>query len=304
MSIVKLIFGRPKGSVYFIGSYREDGKELFLVDHGKRVTQSLMTNDKTFSRTVSPGQELQFEISDSQSGQDVLRFLKNHPIIKTEGYTNPNYNNTQDGKPFLILEIPHEKEKLVFSSLQEKLFVVDKIRQLSESDMFDLTYALAGDPRGKTPTQLYNDLVGEDLAGLATRKPKVTIAIFKLNRVEKEARIYAEKAIHMGVVSFESGLYKVADTILGKTKEDVATSFITNVKLFNEYVKKEVDSKEAEGRVLRAEKVFDPNDLPEDLRDLLGATTVENKAVKEIKGQVPKGKIKGTDPDPEPVAEN
>ncbi len=282
---ITLSSNKPKGGNAFSGSYKTGDKHWFLVEDvdGKRVTHKLEAGDRVFSRVFQPETVVSFEIPEGDNR--ILDFFKNHPHVMTEGYQNKNF---KPSVPSFRLDVPDERVEHQYKQLQQKVFVVDKVRTLSYEDMIDLAFALGGNPRDKEgslyqPKEVFTYLIGQQLDGLACKNVDRCISVWKLSKVEKAASVYAHKAIRYGIVSHEGGVYKTANVTLGSTIEQVIAHFKADADVFNNYIRPEVDLKEKEGLALREDRVFDPKDLPEDLRELLPAVMEKESAPKVTK---------------------
>ncbi len=273
----KLVLNKEKGSAYFPGTYQDKSNtnRILLKDKSKAVT-ALETNEESFRRTVNAGEILSFLIEDSPQGKSIVKWLKEHPLVVTEGFDNPN----RSGEPKFTLIIEHEKIDQDFANLRAQLTVISRITDMNDEELIDMAYALGGNPSKQDEKAIALSLIGSSLNGIAVSTLKSdgksglerAIEYFKMKKYESEALIYAKKAILNNIIIKEGTGYKVGNTHLGSTVAEIVAVFRTDADLFEGYVKREVD-KIDEGAVIarRNNKTFDPENLPDHLKEIIPA---------------------------------
>jgi hypothetical protein len=277
------VAGKVRGSLYLQGSYVDsDNTTRTLIDKGRRVVTGMLQPEQIpQGYRIDANSHKEIEISDSESGKAVLNWLKNHPMVFTPGYKNPNITV----KPMFELFIQSERIATDFRNIQEKLIVVDIVRKMSIEEMQDLCFALGGDPRNTSNEGVYIDLIGTSLNGRAVSKPIETLNFLKLKRSESVAMVYAQKAIRYGLAVKDTGVYKINNRTLGANAEQLASAFRADADLFDGYIKPEIDKLDKSG-IVAGEHLFDPMVIPEDLRDLIPAIVEKGTEVKSLATKV------------------
>jgi hypothetical protein len=260
---------KKRGSVFLQGTYvGTDNQTYTLVDNGTRVvTGVLESRDRVQTYILNPDKVQEFKIDDEKaSSLAVLKFLKNHPSVKCEGYDNPNVK----GEQMFELFIEHEKEQADYRRLQELCTVLDVVRDMSENEMRDLSFVLGGDPRGKSARSVFIDLIGTSFNGRAASNPIGALSYLKMKKAESEALIYANKAVRFGIAVKKDGAYYINERVMGSSIDQVAHMFRTDSDLFDGYIRKMVDDAEAADDKTRVgDKRFNPKTIPEDLKALI-----------------------------------
>jgi hypothetical protein len=262
-----LIPYRTRGNVSVVGSYRnrETDKELFLLSSGKKVVTSLEDTDRIFNYTFEEGQALTITLEDDDFSQKaVLDFWKNHPLVETDGYLNPNLVTAQ-----FKFEIKSEKVRVEYEELLKKLTAVSKVSSMSYEEQMNLAFALGLDPRGMNEKEVYLKLIGLTLNGMAIAKKDEVFNYLTIRTVERMATDYAHKAIAYNIVTKEGSVYKIAGRNAGTTKDSVISLILSDSEMFENYIKPEVDKMDANS-ILKFE-TLNPLELPEEIKNLLPA---------------------------------
>ena len=269
----QLIPQRQRGNVTIVGSYknRNTDKEVFLLSSGKKVVTTLGETERVYQYTFESGFPLEIILDEDDFAEKaVIDFWKNHPLVFTDGYTNPNLI-AQHFK----FEIKNEKIRVDYDSLIGKLEVVSEVSNMDFANQFNLAFALGGDPRGMSEKELYLYLVGLTLNGIAVARRDFVKAYLATRQNEKVATIYANKAISYGIITKDQSVYKVAGQNAGTSIDSVIALILTNSDLFDNYIKPEVDKYDKE-EIMKFETV-DSLEIPEELKDLLPVSTATNK---------------------------
>ena len=269
----QLIPLRTRGNISIVGSYRDkkSDKELFLLHTGKKVVSHLDENERVFQYSFEAGYPLTLSF-DEDDFQDkaVIEFWKNHPLVKTEGYTNHNLVSEQ-----FTFEIRDEKVKVEYDALLSKLECVSIVSSMTDKERRDLTYALGSDPREMSPKEIYNHLIGLTLNGIAIAKRDSVFVFRKVRGEERVATIYANKAIQFGIVKQEGVVYKIGGRNLGTTIDAVVATIIADTELFENYIKPEVDRLEKDD--LAKMETIGELVIPDELANLIPALSAKEK---------------------------
>lgn len=269
----QLIPQRTRGNISIVGSYRDKktDKELFLLHTGKKVVSHLEENERVFQYSFEAGYPLTLSF-DEEDFQDksVIDFWKNHPLVKTEGYVNPNLVSEQ-----FTFEIKEERVKVEYDSLLSKLECVSIITTMTDKERRDLTFALGSDPRNMSSKEVYIHLIGLTLNGIGIAKRDSVFIFKKVRSEERVATIYANKAIQLGIVKQEGVVYKIGGRNLGTTVDAVVSAILADQELFENYIKPEVDRIEKD-ELSQIETVEDLK-LPAELENLIPALTASEK---------------------------
>jgi hypothetical protein len=264
---------RTRGSITIVGSYRDrkTDKEKFLLSNGKKVVSALEEKDRVFQHTFESGYPLTFNFND-EDFQDsaVIEFWKNHPLIKTDGYENPNFVAEQ-----FVFEIKEEKVRVEYEALLSKLKAVHIISSMTERERRDLTFALGSDPRTMSTKEVYLHLVGLTLNGIAIAKRDSVFVFNQIRGIERIATIYANKAVQLGIVKKEGVIYKVGGRNLGGSVDAVISAIIADSELFENYIKPEVDRVEKDE--LAQMETITELEIPKELENLIPAITASEK---------------------------
>tara|TARA_R110000868_G_C10938662_1_gene766883 strand:- start:2232 stop:3080 length:849 start_codon:yes stop_codon:yes gene_type:complete len=264
---------RKRGNITIVGSYRDNktDKELFLLASGKKVVTSLLEQDRVFQHTFEEAFPYEFTFDSDQFAEvAVLDFWKNHPLIKTEGHSNPNMIAEQ-----FHLVIKQEKTKVDFEELKKRLEVVGIISQMSYQEQYNLMFAIGGDPRDMEPMELYLALVGLNLNGLGVAKKAEVKRHISIQGLEKVATIYANKAIKYGIVTRDQSVYKIGGRNAGTSIDSVIALVCADADLFENYIKPEVEKLDNQEVTKFKEKEI--LDLPEEIKNLIPVSVMGEK---------------------------
>jgi hypothetical protein len=270
---------RTRGSVTIVGSYRDKktDKEKYLLSNGKKVVLVLDEKDRVFQHTFEAGYPLSFTFDDNDFvDQAVIEFWKNHPLVKTEGYDNPNFVAEQ-----FIFEIKEEKVRVDFEALISKLSCVENVSKMTGMERRDLTFALGSDPRGMSDKEVYLHLIGLTLSGIAIAKRDMVSTYLSVRSNERIATIYANKAVSYGIVKKEGSVYKIGGRNAGMNIDSVVSLILSDSDLFENYIKPEVDKYDS--MEVKNIETIDELNIPQDLADLLPVnTSIEKKEAKKV----------------------
>jgi hypothetical protein len=269
----QLIPQRTRGNISIVGSYRDkkNDKELFLMHSGKKVVSHLEENERVFQYSFESGYPLTLSFDDEDfSDKSVIEFWKNHPLVFTEGYTNPNLVSEQ-----FTFEIKEERIKVEYEALLSKLECVSIVSSMTDRERRDLVFALGSDPRGMSSKELYIHLIGLTMNGIAIAKRDSVFVFRKVRGEERVATIYANKAVQLGIVRQEGVVYKIGGRNLGTTIDAVVSAIIADSELFENYIKPEVDRLEKDE--LSQIETIGELELPKGFENLIPAITAAEK---------------------------
>lgn len=270
---------RTRGSVTIVGSYRDKktDKEKYLLSNGKKVVLTLDEKDRVFQHTFEAGYPLSFSFDDNDFVDlAVIEFWKNHPLVKTEGYDNPNFVAEQ-----FIFEIKEEKVRVDYEALISKLNCVENVSKMTGMERRDLTFALGSDPRGMSDKEVYLHLIGLTLSGIAIAKRDIVSTYLSIRSNERIATIYANKAVSYGIVKKEGSVYKIGGRNAGMNIDSVVSLILSDSDLFENYIKPEVDK--LDSMEVKNTETVDELNIPQELADLLPVnTSSEKKEAKKI----------------------
>lgn len=270
---------RTRGSVTIVGSYRDKktDKEKYLLSNGKKVVLTLDEKDRVFQHTFEAGYPLSFSFDDNDFVDlAVIEFWKNHPLVKTEGYDNPNFVAEQ-----FIFEIKEEKVRVDYDALISKLNCVENVSKMTGMERRDLTFALGSDPRGMSDKEVYLHLIGLTLSGIAIAKRDIVSTYLSIRSNERIATIYANKAVSYGIVKKEGSVYKIGGRNAGMNIDSVVSLILSDGDLFENYIKPEVDK--LDSMEVKNTETVDELNIPQELADLLPVnTSSEKKEAKKI----------------------
>lgn len=229
----------PKGSFTLAGEYKDkkSRKHLFLVDEGKRVvTDYEIDSHRIHNFTLSDGQPITVEYDDEIPNElAIVNFLKNHPFAVTEGYENSNFV-----RGIFRVHLEHEKTEIEVDKLQNNLEIALKVLSMSFEQKYDLAFALGLNPSKMTHSELVVLLIGANLTGTAITDSKTFNLFYDGIDSNKRAFVYGNKAIALGIISFNEGYYKVGGRTIGSTQKDVIDLCLSDKEFFNGFVVPEV----------------------------------------------------------------
>ena len=269
----QLIPQRTRGNISIVGSYRDkkNDKELFLLHTGKKVVSHIEENERIFQYSFESGYPLTLSFDDEDfQDKSVIEFWKNHPLVFTDGYSNPNLVSEQ-----FTFEIKEERVKVEYEVLLSKLECVSIVSSMTDKERRDLVFALGSDPRGMSLKEVYIHLIGLTLNGVAIAKRDSVFVFRKVRGEERVATIYANKAVQLGIVKQEGVVYKIGGRNLGTTIDAVVSAIIADSELFENYIKPEVDRLEKD-ELSQIETIGDL-ELPKGLENLIPAITAAEK---------------------------
>lgn len=229
----------PKGSFTLAGEYKDkkSRKHLFLVDEGKRVvTDYEMEDHRIHNFILTDGQPLTVEYDDEIPNElAIVNFLKNHPFSVTEGYENANFV-----RGIFRVHLEHEKTEYEVEKLENNLEITLKVLSMTFEQKYDLAFALGLNPSRMTHSELVVLLIGANLTGSAIVDSKTFNQFYDGIESNKKAFVYGNKAIALGIISYNDGYYKVAGRTIGSTQKDVIDLCLSDKEFFNGYVVPEV----------------------------------------------------------------
>lgn len=275
---VKIIPLRKRGSVTITGSYVDSktGRHVYLIADGRKVVGQLDQGDRIFQHTFENGMPLTVKFDDSEYGdQQIINFWKNHPLVQTAGYVNPNIM-----LPTFEFEIRNERVKVDYDAVVSKLKCVQTVSQMNVRERRDLCFALGSDPRDMNDMEIYVHLIGLTLDGIAIAKRDQVSKFTAVRKVEQAATIYANKAIKYGIVIRDGAVYRVGGRNLGGSVDSVIATLLADEEFFDNYIRIEVDRIDKD-ELAQAELIDDPllAGLPEGLAELLPVnSSLEKKA--------------------------
>jgi len=264
---------RQNGNISIVGSYKDKrtDKEVFLISGGKKVVNSLDEKDKVYSYVFESGLPLELSYDpDDFKDQAVIDFWKNHPLVETDGYDNPNFVMTE-----FTLEIKEEIIDYNYNLLMDEIRCIAEVIDMTEEQRRDLTFALGYDPREFSNKEVFLNLIGIDLDGYAIEDMDLVANYLKTKGAEKTATVYANKAIVYGIIRKEGSVYKISGRNAGTTIDSVISFLITDKDVFENYIKPEVDKLDSSPEI-KAQEV-DPLDLPDEIKNLIPATEAKKK---------------------------
>lgn len=272
----QIIPQRKRGNITIVGSYRDNktDREVFLLASGKKVVTSLLESDRVFQHTFEEAQPYEFSFDEANFQEiAVLDFWKNHPLVKAQGHENPNLIAEQ-----FELVVKQEKVKVDFDELSKRLEVVGIVSRMSYQEQYNLLFAIGGDPRDMEPMELYLAHIGLTLNGLAIAKKAEVKRFMAVAGVEKQATVYAHKAIKYGIVTKDQSVYKIGGRNAGTSVDAVIALISSDSDLFENYIKPEVDKRDKEE--ITKFKESEILDLPDEIMQLIPANgAVEKRKV-------------------------
>lgn len=267
----RLIPQRVRGTATLVGSYkdRKTDKELNLLSNGKKVVNLLAEKDRVFQHTFEEGYPLTITLDETDfQEKTVIEFWKNHPLVETDGYENPNLVSPQ-----FVFEIKSERIRVEHEVLLDKLLTVSVITSMDEQERRDLVFALGSDPREMNSMEVFNHLIGLTLNGIGIAKRKEVKLFSRVKGIEKDASVYANKAVQYNIVKKEGSVYKISGRTLGTDIDSVVSMIMSDSELFENYIKPEVDKHESD--MIQPEKL----DIPEEIKELLPVESATRKRV-------------------------
>ena len=270
-----LIPQRTKGNVSIVGSYRDKktDKEMYLMMSGKKVVTMLEESDRVYQYTFEEGFPLTLNL-DNEDFQEkaVIQFWKNHPLVFTDGYVNPNLIAQQ-----FKFEIKEERIQNEFNELIGRLECIGQVSSMSYEEQMNLAFALGSNPRNMSAMEVYLHLVGLTLNGIAIARKDYVKNYLGVRSNERSATVYANKAITYGIVEKDGPVFKVGGRNAGTSVDSVVAAMLSDVDMFENYVKPEVDRMEKAEMVETKTNIEDSLELPSELKDLIPVVTASAK---------------------------
>lgn len=262
----------PKGSFTLAGEYKDkkSRKHLFLVDEGKRVvTDYEIDNHRIHNFILSDAQPVTVEYDDEIPNElAIVNFLKNHPFAITEGYENPNFV-----RGIFRVHLEHEKTELEVEKLENNLEIALKVLSMSFEQKYDLAFALGLNPSKMTHSELVVLLIGANLTGTAVTDSKTFNLFYDGIESNKRAFVYGNKAIALGIISFNEGYFKVGGRTIGSTQKDVIDLCLSDKEFFNGFVVPEVKKLEE-----KPEESYNDFEVTGFIKDVIEEKTEDLKA--------------------------
>jgi len=268
-----LIPQRTRGNVSIVGSYRDKvtDKEVFLMMSGKKVVSTLNESDRVFHYTFEEGYPLTLTFDDERfEEQAVIEFWKNHPLVYSDGYNNPNLISQQ-----FKFEIKEEKVQTEYNELIARLECVSQVSNMTHQEQINLCFALGSDPREMSSKEVYLHLIGLTMNGIAIARKDYVKSFLTVRSAERIATVYANKAIAYKLIAKEGSVYKVAGRNAGMTVDAVVAMILADTELFENYIKPEVDKIDAKPSL--SAPTIDPLELPEEIKNLIPVSSVNDK---------------------------
>jgi hypothetical protein len=231
----------PKGTYTLQGSYYDkvSRKHLYCVENGKRVVSDFEFDSsmKQFDVLLDGASVYTLDYDDNNPFEmAVVDFYMNHPLVQTEGHQNSNLIN---GLFNCVLQ--HKIVDNEVATLTENLDVALKCLALSFEEKADLAYALGIDARGLTHKELVSRLIGPNLTGDAITRKNVFVHFYESADTDRKVKVYAQKAITLGIIKLENGYYRVGGRTLGTNERDVIDMCQSDKDFFYGFIKVEVD---------------------------------------------------------------
>lgn len=272
-----LIPQRTKGNVSIVGSYRDKltDKELYLMMSGKKVVTTLNETDRVFQYTFEEGFPLTLSLDNEDfQEQTVIDFWKNHPLVFSDGYNNPNLISQQ-----FKFEIKEEKIQSEYTELLGRLECIGQVSNMTYAEQLNLAFALGSDPRTMSPMEVYLHLVGLTLNGIAIARKDYVKNFLSVRSNERIATVYANKAITYKIIEKDGPVYKIAGRNAGTTMDAVVAMILSDVDMFTNYIKPEVD-KYDKNELMKFD-TLNPIELPDEIKNLLPVSSaLEKKKLK------------------------
>jgi hypothetical protein len=231
----------PKSTYTLQGSYYDKvtRKHLYCVENGKRVISDFEHDGsyKQFDILLNDSAIYTLEYDDTNPYElAVVDFYMNHPLVTTEGHENPNIINAL----FTCVQ-QHKIVENEVSHMSENLDVALKCLALSFEEKHDLAFALGIDARSLTHKELVSRLIGPNLTGEAVTRKNVFNHFYESIGADRMTKVYAQKAITLGIIKIENGFYRVGGRTLGSSERDVIDMCISDKDFFYGFIKTEVD---------------------------------------------------------------
>jgi hypothetical protein len=274
----------PKGTYTLQGSYYDKvtRKHLYVVENGKRVISDFENDGsyKQFEILLSDGATFTLEYDDQSKDElQVVDFYLNHPLVSTMNHNNPNLIN---GLFTLVLQ--HKVIDNEIETLNENLDIALKCMSLSFEEKHDLAFALGMDARSLTHKELVSRLIGPNLTGEAITKKHVFEHYFYAIDSDRKVKVYANKAIALGIINLENGFYRIGGRTLGTQERDVVDMCNSDKEFFYGFLVPEVDKYVSDPS--KSLNDFDDNDLTEVINQKIKEVRLKRAKKKELVDKV------------------
>jgi hypothetical protein len=231
----------PKGTYTLQGSYYDkvSRKHLYCVENGKRIISDFEQDGsfKQFDVLLNDASTYTLEYDDTNAYElAVVDFYMNHPLVKVDGHENPNFINA-----LFNCILQHKIVDNEVGNMVENLDIAIKCLDLSFAEKSDLAFALGIDARGLTHKELISRLIGPNLTGDAITRKNVFEHFYESADTDRKVKVYAQKAITLGVIKLENGYYRVGGRTLGTNERDVIDMCQSDKDFFYGFIKVEVD---------------------------------------------------------------
>ena len=231
----------PKSTYTLQGSYYDKltRKHLYCVENGKRVVSDFEHDGsyKQFDILLNDSAIYTLEYDDSNPYElAVVDFYMNHPLVFTEAHENPNLINAL----FSCVQ-QHKIVETEVTHMSENLDIALKCLALSFEEKHDLAFALGIDARSLTHKELVSRLIGPNLTGEAVARKNVFNHFYESIGADRMTKVYAQKAITLGIIKLENGFYRVGGRTLGSSERDVIDMCHSDKDFFYGFIKSEVD---------------------------------------------------------------
>jgi hypothetical protein len=231
----------PKGTYTLQGSYydKTTRKHLYCVENGKRVISDFEQDGsfKQFDVLLNDAAIYTLEYDDQNAHElAVVDFYMNHPLVETKGHTNSNLINA-----LFTCVLQHKIIDNEVETLNENMDIALKCLALSFEEKHDLAFALGIDARSLTHKELISRLIGPNLTGDAITRKNVFLHYYTSIESDSNLKVYAHKALTLGIIKLENGFYRVGGRTLGSNERDVIDMCHSDKDFFYGFIKVEVD---------------------------------------------------------------
>lgn len=184
--------------------------------------------------------------------EEKVKFFKEHPSFEIEGEVNKFLI-----KPEYRIEIEKDQTQKKFDEMGERMAAAYKLKNLSFSDLRDTAFTLGIDPRELSHSALLVALMGgPSFNGPAmTKRVSITkngeeLEVLEVNLLrgkkqeEREMLATIHKAIILGIIKDNAGVYEVADKTMGGSIPVAMDWCKANPSFYNAYIVKNVQEKD------------------------------------------------------------
>lgn len=225
------------------GKYHDNtsGQDIVLLTNwGYAINRVLTSNEQKWIEWFKPNKtSVSFTWDDSTDlGKKIakwIEYLKRHEGIKCEGNDNAVKN------PQFKLVDSRQKHIETATDINLKLEVGNLILEMKTSEMMQVAYLVNANPVGKTTEQIFSELCDFDLGKCMVNASRF---LKEWEMADRSHVVYARKAISLGIISTDNGIYKLNNTTIGGGIDDVVLYFKNNPETYTNFIKKEVDAKD------------------------------------------------------------